>query len=59
MCIVHQTRYSLTYVFYKNRKAVATNLKATYQAATVEEAELRLAEFAENWDSKHPRIAKS
>jgi putative transposase len=59
LCIVHQTRHSLAYVSYKDRKAVATDLKAIYQAATVAEAEGRLAEFATIWDSKYPLIAKS
>src|ERR1044071_3526644 len=59
LCIVHQTRHSLAYVSYKDRKAVATDLKAIYQAVTVAEAERRLVEFAAKWDGKYSLIAKS
>jgi putative transposase len=39
-------RGSLNYVNWKERKRVAQDLKAIYRAATVEEAERQLAEFA-------------
>ena len=47
LCIVHMVRNSLKYVTYKNRKAVAADLQAIYRAATIEEAELHLATFAQ------------
>ena len=59
LCLVHLMRFSLAYVSFKDRKAVATDLKAIYGAVTAEEAELRLAEFAEKWDSRYASIAKS
>ena len=43
-CLVHQMRRSLDLVAQKDRKAVASSLKAIYKAATEAEAELRLAE---------------
>jgi putative transposase len=46
LCIVHMVRGSLNYVNWKERKRVAQDLKAIYRAATVEEAERQLAEFA-------------
>ena len=35
LCIVHLTRASLNYVSWKERKAVAQDLKAIYRAETV------------------------
>jgi putative transposase len=59
LCLVHLVRHSLSYVSHKDRKAVATDLKAVYQAATLEEGERRLAEFEEAWAGSYPVIAKS
>jgi len=59
LCIVHLVRHSLNFVGWKERKQVASDLKLIYCAATVAEAEQRLAEFAAKWDSKFPTIAKS
>ena len=59
LCIVHLVRSSLNYVGWKQRKAVAADLKKIYQAATRAEAELRLEEFAEKWDAQYPMIAQS
>ena len=59
LCIVHMVRNSLRYVSWKERKAVATDLKAIYQSATVEEAELELDRFSEKWDNRFPYISKS
>jgi transposase-like protein len=59
LCIVHQVRHSLRYVSWKQRKEVAADLKRIYGAATIDEAEHALDEFAEKWDDEHPTIAKS
>ena len=59
LCLVHLVRFSLAYVSYKDRKAVAADLKLIYRAATVEEAEHKLAEFAATWDARYASIAKS
>ncbi len=59
ICIVHQIRTSLNFVSYKDRKAVAADLKPIYTAATAEEALFQLELFAERWDKKYPLIAKS
>lgn len=59
LCLVHMVRYSLSYVSWKERKAVATDLKAIYRSATVSEAEQALENFAEKWDGKYPSISKS
>lgn len=57
-CIVHQVRASLSYVSYRERKAVATDLKAIYTAPTREEGERQLEEFAQKWDTRYPTISK-
>lgn len=59
LCIVHQIRHSLRYVNWKQRKVIAADLKRIYGAATLAEAELALAEFAEKWDDEHPTISLS
>jgi len=59
LCIVHMVRHSLSYVSWKQRKEVATDLKTIYQAPTLEMAEKTLDAFAAKWDASHPTIAKS
>ena len=59
LCIVHKLRNSLKYVPWKERKAVATDLRAIYAAATLVEAEEALGRFAERWDAKYPAISPS
>ena len=59
LCLVHLVRFSLAYVSYKDRKAVVTDLKLIYRAATDQAAEQHLAAFAEKWEARYPSIAKS
>lgn len=59
LCIVHMLRNSLAYVSYKDRKAVAADLKSVYRSATAEEAADHLEGFASKWDYRYPLIAKS
>ena len=59
LCIVHLVRNSLSYVSYKDRKALASDLKKVYGAATEEAAEQALVEFGERWDKQYPTISKS
>ena len=59
LCIVHMVRNSLRYVSWKDRKIVAADLRKIYTAATVDDAELALAEFGEKWDEKFPTISQS
>ena len=58
LCLVHQVRGSLNYVSWKQRKEVAADLKPIYQAATVEQAEQRLDDFAAKWDGAYPTISQ-
>jgi putative transposase len=59
LCIVHLVRHSLNYVNWKERKAVARDLRTIYTSATDAEAEQRLGEFSMKWDAKYPMITKS
>jgi putative transposase len=59
LCIVHLVRHSLNYVSWKQRKAVAADLRAIYTAATETEAAAALDAFAAKWDGQYPQIAKS
>lgn len=59
LCPVHLVRYSLAFVSFKDRKAVAADLKAIYRAATEAEAAAQLEAFAAKWDARYPLIAKS
>lgn len=58
LCIVHLVRAALRYVTNDDSKAVVIDLKKIYQAATVEQAESALEDFAQAWDAKYPTIAK-
>lgn len=56
LCIVHMMRNSLNYVSWKQRKAVAADLKRIYRSTTVEDAERELEAFCERWGAKFPSI---
>jgi putative transposase len=58
LCIVHLVRNSLAYVNWKERKAVAQDLKSIYRAATAQQAEQRLDEFEAKWNAKYATIGK-
>jgi len=59
LCLVHLVRNALRYVSFKDRKAVAGDLKLIYRAATLDEAEQALEDFAQTWDAKYPAISRS
>jgi len=58
-CIVHQIRNSLKFVSWKDRKAVAKDLKSVYTAYTEEDGQLALTEFNDIWGKKYPNITVS
>lgn len=58
-CVVHLVRRSLSFVSYKERKAVAADLKPIYQAATETEALQALDQFQIKWEKRYPMIARS
>lgn len=59
LCLVHMVRNSLKYVSWKQRKEVAADLKAIYQAPTDEQAEMNLTAFETKWNESHPSIGQS
>ena len=55
-CIVHMIRASLSFVSWKERKALAADLKLIYRAPTAEMAEMALADFRAKYP-KHQVVA--
>jgi len=58
-CVVHQVRASLRFVPYKDRRAVAQDLKKIYTAVDQDAAGDELQAFAEKWDHRYPTISRS
>ena len=59
-CIVHLIRTSLNYVGWKDRKALAADLKSIYQAVNADAAAAALDEFEQSvWGQKYPPIAQA
>ena len=59
-CIVHLLRNSMDYANWKDRKGIATGLKAVYRAVDAEAAALALNEFEDGpWGRKYPAITAS
>jgi putative transposase len=59
LCLVHLVRYSLNFVGYKERKAVAAALKTIYHAPNEDAARTALEQCAARWEAKYPLIIKS
>jgi putative transposase len=59
LCIVHMVRNSLKFVPYKDRKAVATDLKKIHLSPAEESARVALDEFTARWDTRYPMISRS
>lgn len=57
LCIVHLVRASMQYVTWKDLKKAVADLKPIYKAATADEAERQLSEFASKWP-KYPAITR-
>ena len=58
-CIVHMIRNSLRFVSYKDRKALAKDLRPVYAAASREDAATALDAFEAKWARRYPMIATS
>jgi len=58
-CVVHQIRNCLKYVSWKERKALATDMKTVYGASTEEEAKTQMDRFEQKWQSSYPHVIKS
>jgi putative transposase len=58
-CIVHQIRASLRYVNYRDKRAVAKNLRPVYTAANADDAMVELERFDQAWGARYPMIAQA
>lgn len=58
-CIVHQVRQSLSYVSYKDRKALADAMREIYTAQSEEAAHRALDKLDQTWSKRYPMIAAS
>lgn len=58
-CIVHVIRNSTHMVAWKNRRAVAKDLRPVYTAPTEEAAFDALADFERTWGKSYPSIGRS
>src|SRR4051812_9475549 len=58
-CLVHLVRSSLRFVPYRDKRAVAADLKRIYTAADQDAAADELQRFADNWDARYPTISRS
>jgi putative transposase len=59
-CIVHLIRHSMDFASWRDRKAIATELKAIYRAKDAQGGEAALDTFdASTWGRKYPAIAQS
>ena len=56
-CIVHLVRHSLNFCAWKDRKAVAADLRLIYGAPTADQAAAELDVFEEKWAGKYASIA--
>lgn len=55
-CVVHLVRQSLHYVSWKERKAVAADLRKVYQAPTEAAARTALEHVRTTWSARFPQI---
>jgi putative transposase len=58
-CVVHLVRNSLRYASRKYWSKITSELRDIYTAPTVEAAEARFSEFAENWRALYPAMIAS
>ena len=56
-CIVHLVRHSLNFCAWKDRKAVAADLRRIYQAPTADQAAVALDAFEAIWGDKYASVA--
>jgi len=59
LCIVHMVRNSTRFVSYKDRKAVAADLREIHLVPCADAAQAALRRLAEKWDGKYPAISRS
>src|SRR5699024_6907366 len=59
LSIVHMVRYSMKFVPWTDKKAVAADLKVIYGADTLEMAEANLEQFDKTWGKELPHVIKA
>ena len=58
-CIVHLIRNSMSFVSWKDRKAIMPSIKAIYRAENAEAALQRLDAFETEWGKRYPAIGQA
>jgi len=58
-CVVHLIRNSLSFVSWKDRKAILPSIKAIYRAENADAALQRLEEFEAEWGKRYPAIGQA
>jgi len=58
-CIVHLIRNSLSFVTWKDRKAILPSIQAIYRAENADMAIVRLEEFEAKWGKRYPAIGQA
>ena len=58
-CIVHLIRNSLSFVTWKDRKAILPSIKAIYHAENADVALQQLEEFEVEWGKRYPAIGQA
>jgi transposase-like protein len=58
-CIVHLIRNSLSFVSWKDRKAILPSIRAIYRAENADAALRRLDEFEAEWGKRYPAIGQA
>ena len=58
-CVVHMVRNSLRYASRKHWGPITKAMRETCTSATVEAAEARFAQFAEDWEHTYPAMIRS
>jgi transposase-like protein len=59
LCVIHQIRNSMKYVYWKNYKEFMRDLKEVYKAGTKEVAENNLDKMEQKWGKQYPVVFKS
>ena len=59
VCIVHQIRNSLKFVYHKDKKEVMKDIKAIYQADNQQQARKAFNTFKEKWEGKYDKAINS
>ncbi|MCL4106379.1 UNVERIFIED_CONTAM: hypothetical protein GTU68_003540 [Idotea baltica] len=59
LCIVHQIRNSLKYVYYKDEREFMQDLKKVYKASTLTVSKCAMDSLEAKWGKKYPKVIAS